>query len=509
MTFAKQIVRGLAVGALAVGLTTAASAQNGTNFHVLSNGMDAVYLNIGGGSGQTGGADGLGNWIDGNDLRGNYVTALGEFGYRQTTFFTSQCVLGAPPAVALDFPGILFIEFDGRNPNDQDIFTRPACTAGIPNGTTTGGFLPYGLSPGASTNFFLAGLPTGAGLPSTAAILLPNNGLAPASNGGTATLIAAAGASLPIASTGFCWVVMFTWAPSALVGLDNIDGWWHWNINSVNNNQYWGISNDELNSFSSNTVGLSGNQTQLDAFFASFEYEWQATTRDPSMNTALNPAGINGTGPYYVADNNGGINFNGGWDLGRHGGVSISGTGGTLNPITGNGTQDPAGTPSGGVTAYGYHSWDNFPAVPSLRTVWHQVDWAGVLGVDPESLGPGYDALVGPPGQRLPVGVSSLVNPGAGWPQAVSIGQFTLMFHTPNTAHAETDPVGFPAGSFGVGGQWAATNMLPIGGLAPTCQAVPVAVQYGSVAVKSDLSDFEFDPAVDRVSVTGNIMIID
>ncbi|MDG2148105.1 MAG: hypothetical protein P8N09_01140 [Planctomycetota bacterium] len=507
MTFAKQIVRGLAVGAIAVGLTTAASAQNGTNFHVLSNGLDAVYLNIGGGSGQTGGADGIGNWIDGNDLRGNYITALGEFGYRQSTFFTSECVLGAPPAVALDFPGILFIEFDGRNPNDQDIFTRPACTAGLPNGTTTAGFLPYGISPGASAQFFLAGLPTGAGLPSTAAILLPNNGLAPASNGGTATLIAAAGAALPISSTGFCWIVMFTWTPSALVGLDNIDGWWHWNINSVNNNQYWGLSNDELNVYSSNTVALSGNQTALNTFFASFEYEWHGTTADPSMNNALNPAGINGTGPYYAADN-GALNPNGGWDLGRHGGASISGTGGTINPITGNGTQNPAGTPSGGIPTYGYMSWNN--EVSGLRTVWHQVDWAGTFGVDPDTLGAGYNALVGPPGQRLPVGVSSLVNPAPGWPQGVSIAQFPLMFHTPTSGHPETDPLGFPAGSFGIVGQWGATNMLPINGLSEVCTiGLPVAVQYGSVAVKSDLSDFEFNPAVDKISASGNIMIID
>lgn len=511
MTFAKHIVRGLAVSALAVGLSTAAPAQNATNWHTLSNGLDAVYLGIGGGSGQVGGADGIGNWVDGNDLRGNYVTGLGTFGYRQVSFFTSECVLGAPPALGLNFPAILFIEYAGRNNNLQDVFTRPTCVGGIPVGTTTGGALPYGLSPGASANFFLTGLPSGVGLPSTAAILIPNNGLAPASNGGSATIIAAAGANLGITSTGFCWNVEFTWLPSALLSLDNIDGWWHWQTNSVNNNQYWAMSNDELNSFSSNTVGLAGGQTALQAFFGSFEYEWHSTSRDPTLNTALNPAGLNGAGPYYAGVTAAPFNPNGGWDVGRHGGVSISGTGGTLNPITGLGTQNPTGSPAGGIPTYGYQSWDNEPFTPGLRTVWHQVDWYGVFGVNLGLFLPGANALVGPgTSQRLPVPVTSLINPGPGWPQAVTTAQWGLMFHTATAGHVETDPLGFPAGAFGVQGKWSTTNHLPISGLSPVCAiGLPVVIDGGSTGVQNDLSDFNFDPSQTRMSVSTSVTVID
>ena len=507
MTFAKHFVRGLAVSAIAVGLSATAPAQNGTNWHTFSNGLDALYIGVGGGSGQVGGADGIGTWVDGNDLRGNYITGLGTYGYRQVAFYTSECVLGAPPALAINFPAILFIEYDGRNSNRQDIFTRPTCTGGIPDGTTTGGALPYGLSPGASANFFISGLPSGAGLPSGTAVLIPNNGLAPASNGGTATIIAAATANLPIASTGFCWNVEFTWTPSALLSIDNVDGWWHWQTNSVNNNQYWSISNDELNSYSSNTVGLAGGQTGLQAFFGSTEYEWHSLSRDPVMNSALNPAGINGAGPYYAASTPA-SNPNGGWDVGRHGAVSITGLGGTTNPITGQGTQDPAGSPAGGVPTYGYMYWDTDGALGNLRTTWHQIDWGGVLGMNPDNLAD--DLPVGPPGQRLPVADSSVSNPGPGWPQLVTTVQWTLQFANTADQSAVVDPLGFPGGAFGNPPIWGATNQLPLALLGPTCAVgSPVTVQYGSSGVMSDLSDFQFDPANARMSASGKINVID
>ncbi len=513
MTFAKHFVRGLAVGAMAVGLSTAAPAQNATNWHTLSNGLDAVYLGIGGGSGQAGGIDGIGSWVDGNDLRGNHVTGLGTFGYRQVSFFTSECVLGAPPALGLNFPAIVFIEYDGRNNNLQDIFTRPTCVGGIPTGTTTGGVLPYGLTPGASSNFLLTGLPSGAGLPSTTTILIPNNGLQGTNGsgaGGTATILAAAGANLGISSTGFCWNVEFTWLPTAVQSMDHIDGWWHWQTNSVNNNQYWAMSNDEMNSYSSNTIGLGGGGSALQIFFGSTEYEWHSTSRDPTLNTALNPAGFNGSGPFYSGVTAAPFNPNGGWDVGRHTGVSLSGTGGVTNPITGLGTQDPTGSPMGGITTYGYMSWDNEPFAPGLRTVWHQVDWFGIFGANMDAFAGISDALVGPPGTRLPVSVTSLINPGPGWPQAVTTGQWALMFHTATAGHIETDPLGFPAGSFGVLGKWETTNHLPIGGISPVCAlGIPVVIDGGSTGVKGDVSDFEFEPTVARMSVSMSRTVID
>ena len=509
MTFDKHF-RAVACGALVVGLGATAAAQNGTNWRVLSNGLDAVYAGLGAGGTQTT-ADGIGAWVDGNDLRGNHVTGLGVPGYRQVAFFTSECVLGAPPAVSLNFPAITFTEFDGRNNNAQDIWVRPDCAVGgAPTGVTTGGVLPYGLSPGASANFLLTALPTGAGLPSSTVQLLPNNGLVPSSNGGTATLIAAAAASLPIASTGFCWAVRFTWTPTALQSLDHVDGWWFWQTNSANGNQYWAMSNDELNMFQSNTVALDGGATGLVAFFSSTEYDTYDLTRDPSLNHAVAPVGFNGAGVYYATTSYGVINPafnpNGGGDLGRHGGTALgSGTpvGGVINPNTGLGTQDPAGSPTAGLLpTFGFQSWGNesLPGQFLARTVWAQVDWGGVLGIAPEGL---PSVPVGPPGTRL--GISVVNPPGPGpWPQGVTNTLRTIFTHTVSPK-PDPDPLGFPAGSFGVGNNWAATAQLNLATLSPVCGGgVPVAVDFCSTDALAI-----FDPATARISHSGSITVGD
>jgi len=515
MTFAKHMVRSAALGALAIGLTVSSvQAQNGSNWHVLSNGIDAAYGGIGAGGTQVPGQDGVGNWIDGNDLRGNHVTGLGEFGYRQNSFFTSECVLGAPPAVALDFPAIVFVEFGGRNNNRQDIFVRPTCLLGLPNGITSGGAVPFGLSPGASANFLISGLPTGAGLPSSTTILLPNNGLLPASNGGTATLIAAANASLPIASTGFCWAVRFTWTPSALLSLDHVDGWWFWQTNSVNNNQYWAMSNDEGNSYTNNTVVTDVGQTALIAFFASTDLEWHSLSRDPSMNHTIAPVGFNGSGVYYATTAFGPIgvfNPNGGGDLGRHGGISLKGKGGAINPSTGLGTQNPAGAAIAGLTpTHGFVSWDNdttLTASANNRTCFTQIDWGGVFGTNPTVLG---NALVGPPGNRLPISIVNPPGPGP-WPQPVTLTLLNLFIHNPATKAATVpDPLGFGGGAFGILPVWTATRQLTTTSLSPVCSiGLRVAIDTGSVGLKQPITDFEFDPGKMRISVSNSVQAID
>jgi hypothetical protein len=102
------------------------------------------------------------------------------------------------------------------------------------------------------------------------------------------------------------------------------------------------------------------------------------------------------------------------------------------------------------------------------------------------------------------------VNPIPGWPQTVTQIQWTLQFSTATGGHPETDPLGFPAGSFGNPGVWSATNMLPLAALSPVCSVgMPVTVQYGSSGVMSDVSDFEFDPANARMSTGGQITVID
>lgn len=499
----RAVSKAVFVAAFLLALALEIPAQANGNWHTLSNGMDAVYVGIGGGAGQVGGTDGIGSWIDGNELRGNHVTPLGEFGYRQVSFFTSECVLGAPPAISLNYPLIVFFEYANRNNNRQDVFTRPSCAAGgLPLGTTSGGALPYGLSPGASASFFLLPVSSATGSPSMAKIMIPNNGLLPTSNGGTATIIAAASADLSIASTGFCWTVQFTWLPSALLSMDHVDGWWFWQVNSIHNNQYWAMSTDELNAYSSNTVAVTGGGTALATFFGSTEYEWHSISRDPTLNTALNPAGFHGGGSYDSATTTAPINPNGGWDVGRHGAVSLSGLGGAINPHTGLGTQNPSATPFGGVPTLGYMSWDN--AVPSgLRVVWHQIDWGGVLGIAPDS-GLLPDVLVGPSGTRLPISNTSVLMPGPGWPQAATTAQWSLMLHTAVGGHAEPDPLGYPD-MFNT--QWAITNQLPLAGLSAVCFiGVPVVIDAGSTGVAADLSDFDFGQ---RMSVSTSITIID
>lgn len=525
MTFAKHMVRSAALGALALGLTVSSvEAQNGSNWHAMSNGLDAVYGGIGAGGTQLPG-DGIGNWVDGNDLRGNHVTGLGEYGYRQQSFFTSECVLGAPPAVALNFPAIVFVEFGGRNNNKQDIFIRPTCVGGIPAGSTSGGVLPYGLSPGASANFLISGLPTGAGLPSSTTILMPNNGLLPASNGGTATLIAAAAANLPIASTGFCWAVRFTWTPSALLSLDHVDGWWFWQENSVNNNQYWATSNDEGNTYTSNTIVSDAGQTNLFAFFASLDYEWHTLSRDPSMNHVTAPTGFNGSGIYYAHTGFGAVgpfNPNGGGDIGRHGGTSLSGKGGSINPTTLLGTQDPAGAAIAGlVPTFGFMSWDNDTTLTGgafNRAVFAQLDWGGVLSVNPTLIN---NALMGPPGTRMPISiVNSPAAAGGGQPPLPVAGNWlqtvtknliktptNFMIHNPSTK-AGADPLGFPGGTFGIGPVWGATRQLSVSALSPVCViGLPVAVDYGSMGYPA-VGFINADPGSQRVSTSGSITVI-
>ncbi len=478
-------------------------AQAAHNWHTLSNGMDVTYVGIGGGAGQTGGVDGIGSWVDGNDLRGNHLTNLGEFGYRQTSFWTSACVLGAPPAIGLDYPAIAFFEYAGGNNNLQNVFVRPGCSpGGVPLGVTSAGALPYGLAPGTSTSFLITGFPDLDGVPTTLKFLLPNDGLPPTSSFSSTTIIAAGAASLPISSTGFCWDVEFTWLPTTLASLDHIDGWWFWQTNSIHDNQYWAMSNDELNTYTSNTVALIQGGTALATFFSGTELVWHSTTSAPSLNVALNPAGFQGNGSYDSALSTSAINPNGGWDVGRNGGVSLSGLGGVVNPNTGLAAQNPAGSPFGGVPTLGYMSWDNEPTVPGLRTVWHQIDWGGVLGTHPASpMLP--DALVGPPGTRLPISITSGLIAGSVWPQAVTAGQWSLMLHTAIQGHAEPNPVGYPA----IFDQWASTNQLPISGVAPVCIiGLPLVIDAGSTGVLADLSDFAFG---DRMSVSTSVTILD
>src|SRR6185503_4401344 len=157
----------------------AAFAQNGSNYHVLTNGTDAAFFGVGAGGTQTA-ADGIGTFIAGEDLRGSHLTALGDFGFRMPSFTEDACVLTAPAgggALAVKFAALAFVELDGLNGNAPANFTNPACTVpSFPLGGS-GGFIPYGTGPGSTASFVLTGLPSGA--LASVSIFLPNNGLVP------------------------------------------------------------------------------------------------------------------------------------------------------------------------------------------------------------------------------------------------------------------------------------------------------------------------------------------
>lgn len=499
MTFGKHLLRGAALGALAVGLTTtSASAQaNGSNFQVYSNGLDVVYLGFGGGAagGSNPASDGIGTWFNGEDLKGATMTVLGDWGYKQIGWRESMCVLGSGAGpftfgqLAIIFPNIAFVEFDGRNGHLPDVFTAPSCTGVLPS------FVPYGTPPGSSFNLLLSGYPSGAGVASSLTLLLPNNGLVPSSNGGTATLIAATGvAALGIGSTGFCWVVDFNWAPSALVSLDDVDGWWHYLHSSTDNNQYWGLSNDEMNAWQSQSIALVGGGPV--GFFSALDYEYHSKQIDPSTNSALQPAGATGAGVYYAqtvdagGGNPGGPAGSGvGFDLGRHVAWSQSGTGGVLNPVTGLGAQDPAASPiPNQIPSVGIATWNNedynATGLPSggFRLTWLTIDWDASFGIDPALAGEATKWF----GQvRIPSTIPASVP--VPWPQSyITVPFFPFLVH--NTVNHDgsgtwPDPNGFPSGQFAVPGVNGTSIHLPIA-LGGVCTlGVPLALQHGTTGL--------------------------
>ncbi|HEX5009819.1 MAG TPA: hypothetical protein VFY71_05420 [Planctomycetota bacterium] len=469
-----------------------AQAQNGSNYHVLTNGADALFLGIGAGGTQTA-LDGLGTFIAGEDLRGSHVTALGDFGFRFPSFTEDACVLQGPiiggGPLAVRFPLISFIELDGLNGNAPAIFTNPACTVpSFPLGTS--GFIPYGTGPGSSASFVLSGLPSVAGMP-TVTILLPNNGFVP-SAGGTATLLAAASAMLPIASTGLCWQVKFTWVPSALPLLDDIDGLWHYVTNSPDENQYWAFSDNEQNIWQSQTVATDGGLTAVLAFFANDDYALQLTSAEPDTVATLapRPGGDFATTTVNVSNEFGAVvNPNGGFDAGRgSAAISFSGKAGVPNPATGLGNQDPSAGP-GTVGTLGFATWDNGgDGDGSVRLVWLSFDFLGAVGGNPAT-DPGVTKLFGT--IRVPVVSAGLLQP------LTSLG-FGLLGHV-------TRP-GFP---FGIGG---ASWQVATGPQPAACTGIAVNITYGSSGRKGVLGapgKLTWNPDVADTSGTRQLFLFD
>ena len=512
-----KITKVLALSALALGLTVSpTTAQNGSNFRIFSNGFDAIYGGVGAGGTSVPGVDGLGVNLNGEDLRGNTLTSLGDFGYREAGWRESLCVLGAPSAgLALDFPLLATIEFDGVGVFSNDsVFTFPVCAGtSFPLGNS-GGFVPLG-GPSAGALVIL-GLPSGTGLPSSTALLAPNEGLVGGPTSATATLLAVAAASLPIASTGFCWVVQFGWAPSALASLDDIDSWYTWRANGRGlgfGNQYWGMSNDELGTWQSQTLGSSGGLAGAFLFGANLNYEYYSISVNPTTHAAIAPTGSNGNGTYYAvgaAVANSGGSLNGGFDVGFHQGISLNGTGGVPNVNTGVSNQDPAGSPTTGlVPSLGFFSYNNSTGASATRwrLTWIQVYNELSFGLDPAANG---DATLSFGDARTPNSISQVPGP---FPTPTTLSFFPVFIHSTadQTGVLEwTDPSGFPGGQFGVEPNVGASIHLPTLGVTGTCIGLPLGLQYGTSALGSPSGPLAWTRSTsDAPSNSGILPLID
>jgi hypothetical protein len=474
-------------------------AQNGTNDHVLHNGLDVIYNGIGAGGAQTK-ADGLGTWVAGEDLRGSHlVNFSNDFGVRMSAWRENACPIKisitGPPGI--EFRGIEFVEMDGLNGNNQAIFTSPGCTnPSFPLGGSAG-FIPFGTGPGSPFSFGIFGLPAGVGPTPSAAILLPNNGLIPGGGAGTATIVgAASNIFLPINSTGYCWGVTFKWQPSALALTDDIDGLWHYVINASGNYQYWGFSDDEMNLWQSNSVATDGQLTVLRPFLANADYAMTFATVEPATQACLAPRGRHLGGPYYHQTENVTNEFgvalhpNGGFDLGRgSAAISFSGTAGVPDPVTGFGNQNAVSNPTT-VTTLGFATFDNGGDHDgSVRLTWVSIDILGLQRLNPD-LDPGITKFGGQ--IRLPVVSAGLMQPVT----SLCLGLFG---HVTRIAPSGwPDPDGFSAGTGSTmiaGASW----QIPTGLQPAACIGTKVNLTYGTTGRKGVVGapgQMTFDPSI-------------
>lgn len=477
------------------GPTTAAA-----NFQVFSNGIDLVYAGLGAGGSQVPGVDGMGSWFAGEDLHGVSLTYLGDFGYKQTGLRKSLCVYGAStPNLSIDLPVMTVVEFAGSNGHMPAVFSVPQCNpgAGFPLGNSVG-LIPYLPPAGASASFMLVNIPP-FGLPSAViggptcdfinAITcpIPNQKLMPTTLGGTATLIAVGSVNIPIASTGFCWTVQMMWSPTCLALKDDIVGISTWDVTSRDGNQYWAMSNDELNTWQSQSFGSDNGVADIVTFFANADYATHMLSADPVTNDALAPVGWNATGTYYATGlgvPGSGNSFNGGFDLGRHGALSLGGSSGVPNPHTGFGNQDPAGSPGAGLApTLGFVTWDvAADGSADTRLTWVQTDVDLTFGIDPAF---DADAVVAFGSLRVPVPIPATPGP---WPMPETISFFPFLIHDVADRTAVPgwlDPDGFAPGAFGIPPVVGSSIHLPTGGGAAVCIGLPVALSYGSTAMAS------------------------
>ena len=492
MTFAKNF-RGLAFGALALGLVaTAADAQNGTNYHVLANDLDVAYIGVGAGGSQTT-DDGIMTWVPPEELRGSHRDNIeGDYAYKQISWRESMCVFGFGGAATgnLQFPLIALIELDDASGIHTgyapDVFVQfEDTTCAITGLGGSAGFIPFGAPTSSSASFVLAGLPSACG---TGAVLLPNENIAN-SGGGFATILACAtGTNLSITSTGFCWGVQFTWLPSAVPSIADINnGWVHYLRNGQDGNQYWGMSNDELNIWSSNTVNTDTGLTAVLGFLANSEYNLLMASVDGVSHVAQQPAGVNAGGSYYFQTegftdvfSNPAFNPNLGFDLGMGSRItSLDGFAGVTNLVSGFGNQDPLNVggvnPNGGgfmLPSFGLWTFSNGGGLGRKMATWISINFDDLFLLTPDV---SFDITVLGDTVRVP-SAAYAANPA--FPQPVTNNlQGLFSFEVDACPSGCPDPGGFASGAFGVPAIQGGSIQLPTLGVTPLC--APSALGFG------------------------------
>lgn len=510
MTFANRFVRGAVLGTVAMGLLGVANAQNGSNYHVLHNNQEGAFIGVGAGGAQTGN-DGMGVWVPGEDMKGSVQVDFGAFGgvqfsYRNIKFRESLCLFNpgqTSGTLNYQFDGLLFVEFDGANGNVPRVFSNPVCTTPMPSVAAD-----YGVGVGTTVSFLLFGLPTGiaaTGVPSSAVMLGPNENIL-ASAGGTATIVAAAGGvvSANLAQSG-CYVVQFTWTPSAVGYLDKIDGMWHYALNSDQGNQYWMMSTDEMQIWQSNTLGTDGDVTQLYGWPAFVDYGFLLASVEANTTASLAPNGYSQNGTYYTQTEN--MVSGSGFDVGRGShGISFNGLGGVKTGVAfgglGNGNQDPAY--GGAAPQMGFVTWNNKPsAAPAgfggARLTWIAVDFGGAFGQLPDA-----DVQVLKLGGtvRVPVLLQGV--------NLQKVTQLGFSFFQHNTGLAPSgwpDPDGIPSGAFNVTPSAGGSFQLATTGFSssiPCNIGIAINLTYGTTGLNPGLT---FDPSIQDVSGTKQLFL--
>ncbi len=492
-----------AIALLAASLAAAPLHAQGNeeNWHPLSNGFDGVYADRGAGGGQTTGADGIGTWVPGEDLRGSTLAAFsGDFSYKMVSWMHTVCLQDSSgDGTGYYDPRWTWWEFNGLNANNQPVFTEPFCIAEGLLGTGFGH--PYGTPASSTASFLIMGLPTFLG---TANFVVPNGGLVPSGSSGEMELIAALTPAAPVEVPTGCYVFGARFLPTAIASRDDIDGWWHWAQHGPldgSARNYWGYSFDEINVWQSQTVESTGNVTEIITHPCVTDFAYHQATLEANTTAALAPngaeLGLGNTYSFQVENTNSGvcpiptIHLNLGYDVGR--GAMVLSRSGVTGYVDYNdrlsspmfAPQDPAGGSGGGggkIATLGFMTWDTREylgggVVGSERVTWIALDWDGFFRKDSSA---SSDITCFNGQVRRPFKLYA--NEQGSTPQDLTLSLLNLFCHTTLKA-----PSGFPDPEGGTDSIFADEHVAATSSHLPTdqdgdsiCLGVKIALEYGS-----------------------------